>query len=54
MELPQFLQDECERCRGPIIAEPHRETIFLEATWDYVVLTFWICYSCGHQHRFES
>jgi hypothetical protein len=54
MESDVFLKDEkCERCGGPILAEPHTRTHFIEESWDYVRETLWPCYACGYQNSLE-
>lgn len=52
---PKFLLDEvCERCHGPLLAEAVKTTEFVEETWDYVEQSGWLCYACGHLNRLDS
>lgn len=53
--LPEFLNgEECERCRGPLLAEGHKTTRYVEQSWDYVSQTVHICYACGHSQTLSD
>ena len=49
-----FLQDQCERCQGPILAKPEKKIVFIEDSLDYIQQTVWICYACGHENTLQS
>lgn len=52
---PEFLKDvQCDRCKGPLLAELIRKTEFIEESLDYITTTVWVCYCCGKEHPLES
>lgn len=51
IQEPNFLEDEeCCRCHGPLLAEPIHGTLFVEESFDYIDVTYFVCYACGHKY----
>jgi hypothetical protein len=44
----------CCQCGGPLLAEPHTKTVFVEKSLDYVRQTVWVCYACGCENILQS
>jgi hypothetical protein len=54
-KMPDFLVgEECERCKGPLIAEAFTTQDYDEKSWTYVSITVWPCYACGHKNKLDS